>query len=84
MQQANGTIIAFIIKYMDKSDDKEDIERSAGPLTGTSMTVFCKLFSDTISIHLCDLRRRELNAHGIFSCEGCASATKNEGTFNSI
>lgn len=42
-------------------------------VTGAAMTIFCKLFSDTIIRHLCDLRRRELNARGIFSCEGCGA-----------
>jgi hypothetical protein len=80
----DGTIFAFNINYMDKKEDIADIERSVGPSTGTSMTVFCKLFSDTISRHLCDLRRRELNTQGIFSCEGCSSMSNNEAVSSSI
>lgn len=34
-------------------------------------TVFCKLFSDQVSEHLCMLRKNELDLKGGFSCEGC-------------
>ncbi len=34
-------------------------------------TVYCKLFSDMVSEHLCVLRKKELIAKGGFSCEGC-------------
>ncbi len=33
--------------------------------------VRCKLFSDMVSEHLCLLRKKELNAKGAFSCDGC-------------
>ena len=35
-------------------------------------TIFCKLFTDMVTEHLCAIRRRELNARGGFSCEGCS------------
>ena len=35
-------------------------------------TIFCKLFTDRVTEHLCFIRRRELNARGGFSCEGCS------------
>ncbi len=34
-------------------------------------TVRCKLFSDIVSENLCLLRKKELNAKGAFSCDGC-------------
>ena len=52
--------------------------------TNGEATVACKLFSDTVTRHLCDLRRRELNAHGIFSCEGCDAITNDDRGINSI
>jgi hypothetical protein len=44
---------------------------------GDGQTIFCKIFSDSVSRHLCDIRRKELNAQGTFSCEGCASIQEN-------
>jgi hypothetical protein len=41
------------------------------PVPDGQATVFCKLFSDCISGHLCGLRRRELDRKGGFLCEGC-------------
>lgn len=35
---------------------------------------YCSLFSDTVTEHLCELRRNELIAKGAFSCEGCPMA----------
>ncbi len=35
-------------------------------------TVYCKLFNDMVTPHLCVLRRKELNAKGGFSCKGCS------------
>lgn len=34
--------------------------------------IFCKLFTDMVTEHLCFIRRRELNSRGGFSCEGCS------------
>lgn len=36
------------------------------------VTIYCKLFSDRVTWHLCELRRKELNSKGGFSCSGCA------------
>ncbi len=33
--------------------------------------VYCKLFSDTVTVKICDLRKQELNGRGGFSCHGC-------------
>jgi len=49
-----------------------------------AMTIYCKLFSDTVTSHLCDLRRRELNARGIFSCEGCVALNRMNGSSASV
>jgi len=64
--------------------DKTDGINKAGNLPGTEteMTVSCKLFSDTATRHLCDLRRQELNARGIFSCEGCVALNDNNDVSN--
>ncbi len=68
-RHTHGTVIALIINDMDKS---HNIRYTIEPQTTKGAdTVRCKLFSDSISRHLCELRRRELNASGIFSCEGC-------------
>lgn len=40
--------------------------------TDSLNTVYCKLFADRVTLHLCILRRKELNAKGGFSCEGCS------------
>lgn len=74
-----GTIIALNIKYMDNNDG---IDKTIGHhvhVPDGATTVLCKLFSDAITHHLCDVRRRELNARGIFSCEGCVASNNNEG-----
>ena len=34
--------------------------------------VFCKLFSDSVTTKTCELRKRELNGSGGFSCTGCS------------
>ncbi len=34
--------------------------------------IFCKLFTDMVTDHLCVIRRQELNSRGGFSCEGCS------------
>ena len=39
--------------------------------------VFCKLFSDTVTIKICDLRKQELNGRGGFSCHGCRADNNN-------
>ncbi|OGW49816.1 MAG: hypothetical protein A2078_03490 [Nitrospirae bacterium GWC2_57_9] len=33
--------------------------------------LYCKLFSDFVTEHLCRLRKKELNLNGLFSCQGC-------------
>lgn len=42
----------------------------------SATTVYCKLFADRVTRHLCALRRQELNAKGGFSCEGCSMETE--------
>ena len=37
-----------------------------------SGAVYCKLFSDTVTVTICDLRKNELNGRGGFSCFGCS------------
>lgn len=32
----------------------------------------CKLFSDEVTVGLCEIRKRELDKRGAFSCLGCA------------
>lgn len=60
--------------------ENDGIDKNSRPhVTDAEITVLCRLFSDTITRHLCDLRRRELNAHGIFSCEGCIALKTYEG-----
>ncbi|MEK6697776.1 MAG: hypothetical protein AABZ10_01915 [Nitrospirota bacterium] len=54
--------------------DDLDPESSDGPEALT--TVSCKLFGDMVIERLCVLRRRELNARGGFTCEGCATDVK--------
>jgi hypothetical protein len=34
-------------------------------------TVPCKLFSDLVSKKVCELRKKELDLSGAFSCAGC-------------
>ena len=34
--------------------------------------IHCKLFNDTVTPHLCLLRKQELGSKNDFSCEGCA------------
>lgn len=66
-------------------DNMDGIDKTSElPVTEAAVTVSCKLFSDTATRHLCDLRRRELNARGIFSCEGCNALNNNEVGNNSI
>lgn len=40
----------------------------------TGATAYCQLFADLVTGHLCELRRKELNAQGAFSCEGCRAS----------
>ncbi len=54
--------------------DDLDPKSSDGPEALT--TVSCKLFGDMVTERLCALRRRELNARGGFTCEGCATDVK--------
>jgi hypothetical protein len=37
-----------------------------------AISVYCKLFSDIVPIHVCSLRKKELNTFGWLSCNGCA------------
>ena len=41
---------------------------------GSFRPIFCKIFSDWVSPHLCEIRRKELSAQGTFSCEDCTFA----------
>jgi len=34
--------------------------------------LYCKLFADDVSKNICDLRKRELNGRGEFTCVGCS------------
>ena len=38
---------------------------------GREVAIYCKLFSDMVTVRLCTLRRKELDARGGFSCDGC-------------
>ena len=51
---------------------KED-EMATSPESRKSEPVFCKLFSDTVTEKICDLRKQELNGRGGFSCHGCGT-----------
>ena len=63
---------------MDKTNGIDKTRKKYIPEAAT--TVFCKLFSDTVTRHLCDLRRQELNTRGIFSCDGCGALKNNDGS----
>jgi len=38
---------------------------------GNEVMIFCRLFADLVTEELCLLRRNELQAKGVFSCQGC-------------
>ena len=38
--------------------------------------VYCKLFSDTVTVIICNLRKQELHGRGGFSCHGCRTTEK--------
>jgi|MudIll2142460700_1097286.scaffolds.fasta_scaffold3550669_1 hypothetical protein len=44
-------------------DQEKDKERS--------IMVYCRLFSDFVPMHICTLRKRELNPFGWNTCNGC-------------
>ena len=71
----SGIYIALKIKDMDQIDNKITNSEPAGP--ESDRPVFCKIFSDWVSRHLCDIRRKELIAQGSFSCEGCPNFSGN-------
>jgi len=50
----------------------EDDEIATYPVRSTA-AVYCKLFSDTVTVKICDLRQQELNGRGGFSCDGCGT-----------
>lgn len=52
---------------------KEDEMTTCSELRKTE-AVFCKLFSDTVTVKICDLRKQELNGRGGFSCHGCGTS----------
>lgn len=65
-------------------DNNDSIDKTSElHASEAAMTVFCKLFSDKISRHLCDLRRRELSDREIFSCKGCIALNSMTGSKNS-
>ena len=67
-----GIYIALIINDMEQSN--KNITTSDPGAQGSAHAVFCKIFSDWVSPHLCDIRRKELIAQDTFSCDGCPSA----------
>ena len=42
---------------------------------GDTFNVHCQLFADDVLKNVCDLRKRELNGRGEFTCSGCSWAT---------
>ncbi len=62
-------------KPVEKEDRKARPSENTGStpsVEGASAGIYCKLFSDMVSEHLCVLRKNELSSKGAFSCEGCA------------
>jgi len=68
----HGIFIALIINDMGQANNNPTNSDEGGQESGR--TVYCKLFSDQVSPHLCDIRRKELIAQDTFSCDGCPSA----------
>ncbi len=49
-----------------------EVMRTAhAPAGEQAVVIYCKLFSDMVTDHLCMLRRKELDARDGFSCDGC-------------
>jgi len=67
-----GIGIAFNYNNM-KLDSNKNIFSDSGDREA-GRTIFCRLFSDQVSSHLCDIRRKELISQGTFTCEGCSFA----------
>jgi len=59
--------------------DNGDLASGASGLPETDTPVYCKLFSDEVTTHLCSLRRKELNVREGFSCEGCPRKGEQDG-----
>jgi hypothetical protein len=57
----------FIRKVADRTNDGAKQK---------SNEVYCKLFSDTVAMNICDLRKQDLNGRGGFSCYGCRTDKK--------
>ena len=51
-----------------KTNTTTRTEKDRNPHTNT---VYCKLFSDTVTNAICGLRKKELHNRGGFSCFGC-------------
>lgn len=37
-----------------------------------SIDIYCRLFADIVPLHICVLRKKELNTFGWNTCSGCA------------
>ena len=46
--------------------------QTAGEQFYVIQAVYCKLFADSISSQVCQLRKQELNGRGGFTCRGCS------------
>src|SRR5512139_3995430 len=68
----SGKVFAIIVNAMRKQVKNT---RSAATDSKSDDTVYCKIFSDQVSPHLCDIRRKELISQGTFSCENCSNTT---------
>jgi hypothetical protein len=67
-----GILIALIINDMGSANKKITTFDPDGK--DSARSVFCNIFSDWVSPHLCDIRRKELIAQGTFSCADCSIA----------
>jgi hypothetical protein len=76
-----GTLIAFNINKMEHFDEHAQSDHSLARDAG--FMVYCKMFSDQVTNHLCEIRRQELNSRGIFSCNGCLATHGAGGEHNS-
>jgi hypothetical protein len=69
--------LSCIINLVIMEDRLFDHQKEA--VAGADTTFWCRLFSDRITMLLCDRRRRELDARGGFSCNDCATVAGHEG-----
>jgi len=67
-----GIGLAFIISII-MDNVSHNTPDDGSPRADAERTFSCRLFSDKVTIDLCDRRRRELDARGGFSCDDCAS-----------